>query len=294
MFARAVARIMPIRASYWIAERVADIWYLTGPRIRANVAYNLSLLPGGPAGEREVAAHTQRTMRNFARVVAEFLYLPRFNPENIGRLVDMESFADLKRTMAGRPAILVTAHLGNWELAAVAIAMSGVDLHVVVYDHPDPRVARLFRRHRAAKGLKMMPVKQAGRSVIKVLRAASVGVVGDRDYSGHGTEATFLGVRVSVPSAYAGLALSMKVPVIAGFCIRHGDGKYRLTLQQTVYDPERDRMTQEEILEACLRIFEKGVENHTEQWYFFERVDRRWGDPEEVSGQEEMSHGQAT
>jgi len=71
----------------------------------------------------------------------------------------------------------------------------------------------------------------------------------------------------------------MQVPVIAGFCIKQGDGKYRLTLEEVVYDPLRNRMTQEEILEACLRIFEKGVEKHPEQWYFFERVDRQWGSP---------------
>lgn len=279
ILAQAITRIMPIRVSYWIAERVADIWYLSSPRIRDNVAYNMSLASGAPVGKKAIAAHTRRTMRNFARVVTEFLYVPRFSREDLGHLVDLDSFAGLKRKMAGRPTILVTAHLGNWELAAVAIAMSGIDLHVVVYDHPDRRVARLFRKHREAKSLKIMSVKEAVRSIMKVLQTASVGIVGDRDYSGQGTEAPFLGVSVSVPSAYAGLAVSMKIPVIAGFCIRHDDGKYCLTLEETVYDPTHNRMTQEEILQACLRIFEKGVEKHPEQWYFFERVDRRWGSP---------------
>jgi lauroyl/myristoyl acyltransferase len=163
MLARAVARVMPIGASYWIAEHVADIWYLASPQIRDNVAYNMGLVAGAPIGSEAIAIHTRRAMRNFARVVTEFLYLPRFNLETIGRLVDLTSFEDLKRRMAGRPTILVTAHLGNWELAAAAIAMSGVDLHVVVYDHPDRRVARLFRKHREAKGLKIMSVKEVFR-----------------------------------------------------------------------------------------------------------------------------------
>jgi KDO2-lipid IV(A) lauroyltransferase len=216
-------------------------------------------------------------MRNFARVVTEFLYFPRLDIGNLGDLVDLESFAALKQKMARRPAILVTAHLGNWELAAVTIAMLGIDLHVVVYDHPDRRVAGLFRRHREAKGLKVMSVRGAVRSITGVLQEASVGIVGDRAYSGQGTEARFLGAEISVPSAYAGLAVSMKVPVIAGFCLRDGTGRYRLALEETVYDPDLDRKTPEEIVEACLRIFEKGVEKHPEQWYFFERVDRQWG-----------------
>jgi KDO2-lipid IV(A) lauroyltransferase len=284
MIARAVASVMPIGFSYWIAERVADIWFLADPRIRANVEYNFSLIPGNPFAGHEIGRHTRKTMRNFARVVTEFLFFPRLKRENIGDFIDMDSFSGLKEQMAGRPGILVTAHLGNWELAAVAIAMSGVDLHVVVYDHPDPRVARLFRKHREAKGLRVMPVRQAGRAIMKALRTGSVGIVGDRDYSGQGAGARFMGVQVSVPSAYAGLAVSMKIPVIVGFCIRDSDGKYRLTLQETVYDPVRDHKTPEEIVQDSLRIFEKGVEKHPEQWYFFERVDTRWVSPRKRSG----------
>ncbi len=278
IIARMVARFMPIQVSYWLAERVADIWYVSSPGIRANVAYNLRLVPGGAVTGR-AAAHTRRTMRNFARVVTEFLYFPRLNPDNLGDLVDEDSFGGLKGRMTGKPTILVTAHLGNWELAAAAIAMLGIDLHVVVYDHPDPRVARLFRKHRETKGLKIMSVKEAARSIMGVLRTGSVGIVGDRDYTGQGTDARFLGVTVSVPSAYAGLAVSMNIPVIAGLCVRQEGGKYRLSLEETVYDPEHSRKTPEEIVQACLQIFEKGVEKHPEQWYFFERVDRRWGAP---------------
>jgi len=279
LIARIVARVMPIRMACWIAERVADIWYLSSPRIRDSVAYNLRLLPKGPATGRAAAEHTRRAMRNFARVVTEFLYFPRLSAENLQDLVDLDSFGGLRRKMAGKPTILVTAHLGNWELAAATLAMLGIDLHVVVYDHPDQRVARLFRKHREAKGLKTMSVTGAARSIMRVLRGASVGIVGDRDYSGQGTDARFLGVTVSVPSAYAGLAVSMKIPVIAGLCVRQADGKYGLTLEETVYDPMHNRKTPEEIVQACLQIFEKGVEKHPEQWYFFERVDRRWGSP---------------
>jgi KDO2-lipid IV(A) lauroyltransferase len=283
MLARIIARVMPLVISYWIAERAADIWYLLSSRTRANVAYNLSLVPGAPRSDSERAHLTRRILRNFARVVTEFLYLPRFDESNLDKLVDLESFRDLRQSMEDRPAILITSHLGNWELAAVTLAMLGVNLSVIVFDHPDPRVARLFRKRREAKGLKVMSVKEAVRQIAGALRNTSVGIVGDRDYSGQGREARFLGVKMRVPFAYAGLAVAMERPVVVGFCVRQEDGRYALRLHETVYDPPDDGKTEEEIVEGCLGIFEKGVEKYTGQWYFFERVDRRWGIPRRPS-----------
>jgi lauroyl/myristoyl acyltransferase len=258
LLARLAARTMPLQACYWIAERAADVWYVASPRTRANVAYNLSLVPGAPPGGRPRARLIRRMLRNFARVVAEFLYLPRIDTAGLGSLVDLDSFRGLTETLAGRRAILVTSHLGNWELAAAVTAMLGIDLHLVVYDHPDSRVARVFRERREAKGLKVMSVKGAAREIIGALRKASVGIVGDRDYSGGGKEARLLGVSV-------------------GMCVRQPDGRYGLVFRETVYDPGSDTKTADEIVQACLRIFEKGVEKYTEQWYFFERVGGRWG-----------------
>jgi KDO2-lipid IV(A) lauroyltransferase len=279
LLARLVARLLPLRLSYWIAARVADIWYISSPRTRSNVAYNLGLVPGAPEAEASRVKLAQRIMRNFARVVTEFLHFPRLSRTNLGNVVDLDSFGRVRETMGRTPAILITAHIGNWELAAMTIAMLGADLHVVVYDHPDTRVARLFRERRQTKGLKVMTVKQAAREITGALRTASVGIVADRDYSGQGTEVRFLGVPVKVPSAYASLAVAMQVPVIVGFCVRQEDGKYHLALEETVYSPPHDKKTAEEIVEACVRTFEKGVEKYLEQWYFFERVDRRWGSP---------------
>jgi KDO2-lipid IV(A) lauroyltransferase len=277
LLARVLARVAPLGLSYWIAERIADLWYVSSPGIREDVGYNLGLVPGLPEGDRSRAVLTRRIMQNFARVVTEFLYLPRLTRENLHRLVDLDSFASLREVMKRGPTILVTAHLGNWELAAATIAMLGIDLYVVVYDHPDPRVAGMFRQRRQAKGLKVMSVKEAAREITRSLRTASVGIVGDRDYSGQGSEVRLLGQPVRVPTAYARLAASLDVPVIVGFCVRHGDGKYRLTLEKTVHEPPERMLTAEEIIEDCVRMFEKAVEKYPEQWYFFERVGGQWG-----------------
>lgn len=211
-------------------------------------------------------------MRNFAKAVTDFLYLPRITGRGLGRLVDLESLAAARDLVAGKPALLVTAHLGNWEVGAAAMAMMGVDLHVVVYDHPDPRIAAFFRKRREAKGLKVMSVRSAARSLAAALETSSVGIAGDRDFTGQGTSSRFFGLETKVPSAYAGLAIAKGVRIIPAFCVRHSDGKYHFELEQPIAVPANGAADAAAIVARCLAVFEKYIEKYPEQWYLFRKI----------------------
>ena len=270
--ARAVAAVLPLNWSYWVAERIGDIWYASSRHLRGNLAHNLTLLPtaGGTRAQRSRLA--RRIVRNFAGVVAEFLYLPRIDVKHLDRIVDLESFMKLKQEMAGRPAILLTAHLGNWELAAAAGAMLGIRLYVIALDHADPRIAAIFRSRREARGLTVMSVKSAAKDLALVLEAASVGIAGDRDFTGQGMPVDFFGVPTKVPSAYAGLAASRGIPVIPAFCVRGQDGKYHLESESAIVATADDRDGAADIVRRSIRIFEKHIEKYPEQWYRFDRI----------------------
>ncbi|MFH1312171.1 MAG: lysophospholipid acyltransferase family protein [Candidatus Eisenbacteria bacterium] len=272
ILARIAGAMLPLRISYRIAERVADIWYALSPRTRENLKYNLNLVPGTKGDEAAITKTSRAIMRNFARMVTEFLYLPRLKAVDLERLVDVESFTRLKAMLRSGSAIFVTAHMGNWELGAAMVAMMGIDLNVVVYDHPDPRIARLFRERREAKGLKVMSVKEAARHMRSLTEHSSVGIVADRDFTGQGTEVDLFGVKATVPDGYAAHAVTHGIPVIAGFCIRKDDGKYHLVLEEPLFIPGRSDVTAAEVVTRFTRLLEKCVEEHTEQWYFFQRV----------------------
>ncbi len=237
--------------------------------------YNLELVAGLNHDSRNLRSLTRTIMINFARMVTEFFYLPRMDLAAISDLVDVQSFQKLKRIIGKNNAVLATAHVGNWELAAAVAASIGIDLHVVVYDHPDPRVAQLFRRYREARGIKVMPITGAAARMRSALRAGSLGIVADRDFTGKGIEVSFLGVRVSVPSGYVALAVSEGVPIIPGFCLRDSDGKYRLMVEEPLFSPGRTSPDVAHIVASYIRLVEKQVEKHPEQWYLFDRVGGR-------------------
>jgi KDO2-lipid IV(A) lauroyltransferase len=272
LLARMVAAILPIKISYWIADRVADIWYWLRPARKKNLRNNLSLVADLGGDPEVILKLPRKVMRNFARMVTEFLYLPRINPENLDRYIDVESFRPLVAVLKQGPAILVTAHVGNWELGAAVVAMMGINIKAVVYDHPDPRIARMFRDRRRQKGVGVMSVREAARQMASALEGGCLGIVGDRDYSGQGLEVDFFGLPIRVPYAYAGLALAQRIPVIVGFCLRQQDGKYGLVMEPPILPGQAD--TPRDLVQTCLRMFQKCVEKYPEQWYFLERVGR--------------------
>ncbi|MFZ1947529.1 MAG: lysophospholipid acyltransferase family protein [bacterium] len=272
--ARAVVAALPLGWACWIAERVGDVWFGASRTLRTTLDGNLRLLTALSAdavGRRRTA---RRLTRNFARVVVEFLYLPRMGPDELGRLVDLAGLDRIRRYTDRRPAVLVTGHLGNWELGAAAAARGGVDLHVVVFDHPDPRVASLFRTRREAAGLKVMSVKSAARNLEQVLETSSVGLAGDRDFTGHGVPAAFLGTSAAVPSAYAGLAAARGVPVVPAFCVKGSDGRYHLEVGEALGTGRTGQAGAAEIVAAYLAALEKLVEKYPDQWYRFDKVGR--------------------
>jgi KDO2-lipid IV(A) lauroyltransferase len=267
-----LASALPRAWSYALASTVADIWYARSSRLRRNLDLNLSLIPAlarDPGGRRKIA---RRSARNFALAIVDFLCLPSIDRDNLDRLVDVDSFRSILPFLGGRPALAVTAHLGNWEIAAATAAMLGIKLHVIVFDHPDPRVASFFRTRREAKGLKVMSVRSAARDLPAVLETSWVGLAGDRDFTGQGITVPFFGTTTTVPSGYAGLAVLKNIPVIPVFCLRFEDGRYHLEFEPPIAGPAGESPSADEIVSRCLEAFEKCIEKYPEQWYRFDKV----------------------
>lgn len=263
-------KLLPFPVSKWIARRVADVWYLIFPKRRKAVFANLGLMPNWD--KKRTKSMVKQIMRNFAEVVTEFLYLDKLKPEQWNNLIEIESLKPLLDEIGQRPAILVTGHIGNWELAAFQIARLGCNLCVVVYDNPDPKVSNLFRSMRQAMGLKVLSTSEAGRMLREVVTTHSIGIVADRDYSRRGLVTRFFGQIVTMPSGYASLAISDGIPVYCGFLIKQSDGKYRLTHLEKIYDPQSPT-DQASIVRRFISKLETIIAQHPEQWYLFERID---------------------
>lgn len=200
-------------------------------------------------------AWIERTVRacysHFGEEVAALVRLGRSGPEElIERTADTEEIRrvwegatgrgvapGLGAGDSGRGGLIVTGHLGNWELAGAAVAGSGIPISAVVKGIRNERVDRHLTELRGRLGIETIDMAEASRGVAGALdRGRAVALVADQDARESGVFVPFLGRPASTYRGPALLALRHRVPLLFGLLVREGDG-WRASLEP-VWEPD--------------------------------------------------------
>jgi KDO2-lipid IV(A) lauroyltransferase len=242
-------------------------------RYERRIADNLELALGGettPAQRRRI---TRGVLRHSARIFSEWLKLARGGD---GAWIDSAvaldpSIAILRREMErGRGVLVVTAHLGNWELLCARLRRLGLEGAVIGYERPgDPSSAWLARMRRAY-GVETLPQATSPREVLRVLQGGRVvGLLADlEDRRVDGEFLPFFGTPALTMTAPAALSRAAKVPLLPVRCVAVPGGGYRLSVEEPLaLDPVLPR--REATVELSLRLnrtFEGWIREAPEQW----------------------------
>ena len=160
------------------------------------------------------------------------------------------------------------------ELAGATAALVGLPLTVLVDAHPSPLVTRFFDARREEKGLGVIPVS-AFRKCFRILRERKLlAIVGDRAVTGQGILMPFFGKPAIVPDGHAVLARRFGAVVVPGFLVRRSDGKYDLRTDDIIEPRITDDVEGDvrDCVERCLRLFERRISEHPDQWYVFRPI----------------------
>ena len=175
--------------------------------------------------------------RNLGReVVASFLFAGE-SPERVIERTPNPTGGEplLEALSGGRGAILLTGHLGNWELAGAAVAARGVPLAAVAVRQANRLFDDDLMRNRARLGISIIRRGDAPLDVIRALRAGRVaGLVADQNIRRGGLFVDFLGTPAATARGPALLALRANVPLLLGSCVAlEGEpGRYRCELEE--------------------------------------------------------------
>ena len=175
----------------------------------------------------------------------------------------------------GRGVLLVTPHLGNWELGGAFMAQHGCQLLVLTQSEPDPRLTALRQASRARWGVETLVVGEdafAFLEIIKRLQAgATVALLVDRPPAPTAVTCTLFGQPFAASIAAAELARAAGSAIIPVFIVRANGGYRAQILPEIAYDraaignrPARLQLTQE-----ILRAFEPVIRQHVTQWFHF-------------------------
>jgi KDO2-lipid IV(A) lauroyltransferase len=144
----------------------------------------------------------------------------------------MIGFDDFRAAVAaGDGVVLLTGHLGNWELGGAAIAARGVPLDVVGKGMSNPRFERDLFALRARLGMSVIEMGEAPRLALRSLAAGRVvALLGDQSAHGGGPLLPFFGRPAVTARGPALFAVRSGAPVFVAFALRDAGASPRYTV----------------------------------------------------------------
>jgi lauroyl/myristoyl acyltransferase len=256
-------------AFFWVALR----------KIRAAIAANLEAVLG-PCGWWERQRRIHRTFRTFGWCLSE-----RYERLSTDRVFTVEAEgAEAWRELAdsGRGFIMVTAHLGAWEVGSMLPASrEGRRIHVVREAETDPRAQRFIEGLIRSCGGDLYTTHFAedprlGVDLLDALRQGEiVALQGDRPRAGGRTVETRLFDRpFALPVGLAALARAAGVPIVPVFVFREGRLRYRCILRPAI-EVAQSADRQRDLGEALGRFaadLETAIRREPHQWFCFRRI----------------------
>ncbi|MEX0953177.1 MAG: phosphatidylinositol mannoside acyltransferase [Nitriliruptoraceae bacterium] len=213
-----------------VAPRIAgDAWWrLASASRRAQVRANLRrIVP--EASTEDLEDLVREAHRSYARYWVDSFRLHRMDPAQVVASSTLEGVehADAARD-SRRGGVLVTGHLGSWDVGAMFAAQRDWSM-VVVAEVVEPRA--LFDRFVALRrgiGVEVVPLVR-GAQVMRVLErhvadGALVTLLTDRDLTRRGPIVEFFGEPCRLPAGPSVLARSAGCPVMASAFLTSGDG----------------------------------------------------------------------
>lgn len=236
-----------------------------------------SLIGKNMTGE-EIKRLTIGVYMHYGRVLFEIPHVFRLNNNNVHKYFEVEGGENLENALRkGKGVLALTAHLGNWELMAVAVNMLFGKVAAVARPMRNQAVNLLIQKLRTHCGMEVIPKQKAMRKIMAALKKNMIlGILLDQSVDWYeGEFLPFIGRTACVNKGLALLAMKTGSPVLPIFALGQENGRYRIHIGKAVDIVNTGDKTSD--LEANTLIFTRLIEEqvikYPDQWFWFHR---RW------------------
>jgi KDO2-lipid IV(A) lauroyltransferase len=232
-----------------------------------------------PAWSRNQVRHVlKRFCQHFGITVLEILQMSLLFREEISSYIRIEGEEILRQALAKkRGVILVSGHMGNWEVALQCCpGYFQRPLTGVAKKMRNQKIDRFIHKLRTRFGNRIIYKKGALPEMMQTLRQGEIlGLLMDISRRFDGVEVQFFGRRATATPAAALLALRCKSPVVPAFCHRNTKGELVIQIESPVEikktgDLRADLQTN---TQAITDRVERAIQKYPEQWFW---VLKRW------------------
>ncbi len=270
-------RLLGWRGASWVGGRLARLAYKPFG-IRRGVVERQIAAAFPALSTAQVLDTALRSYDSLGRTSIETAVLPGATAADIiARVERVEGWEHVEAARAaGRGAILVTGHLGNWEFGGAYFAARDVPIAVVARGMGNPIFEAYAGRTRRKIGMEVIHDKDAVRRTPRALRDnLCVAFVSDHDALGlASTFVPFFGRPAKTPRGPAVFALRFDVPVLFVAIVREPSGKYAVLIEPVPIARSGDREADiDRIVLAYTEMLERYIRLYPAQ-YFWQH--RRW------------------
>jgi lauroyl/myristoyl acyltransferase len=272
-----VARFIPMRFGYFLAERGGDILFLLSAKRRNTVWHNVQLALGAASDKRIIKRKVRNIFRNAVKNYFDLTKLSQMNFDNLDGKVRIEGMHHLTQAVNnGKGVIIASAHIGNFEFASHVLASNGIEMLILVETFDTNQLLRKIVALRQRKGIRILPVSISGikEGIQTLRRGGTVLIVFDRDIQGNGIKVKFLGEQTSFPVGVVDLALRTGSTIIPIFSLRGPKNTTSLFIEPPLILSDKENRDQalRANLECLVGILEKYIRQYPDQWVVLEPV----------------------
>lgn len=275
-FAVAVRRLSPESACA-LGRSLGTVAHILSGRRR--VAY--ADLKAAFGARYDAAARRRLVRRHYEHLglcLIELLRFPLLTRETVERDIAIPELTRFYEAIhQERGVLLLTAHLGNWELLQIVSGIFGKPIYALMRDQKYPRLNGLLNEFRKSRGSGVVSLGMGLRDLLRALRRSElVGVLGDQSAGKHqGLIVSFFGRKTTIPTGAFELASRTGAVLLPAFITRRENEKHDIYLGAPVSVP-RDTSEAEAFrpaVESYVHTLEALITKHPEQWLW---AKKRW------------------
>jgi len=219
-------------------------------------------------------------IKNFAMIgenLVDALRLTKFENEKLDKIVRIKNGKNIRKLFnRGKGLIVVTAHLGCWELIPAYFSQKGYPINIITREVYDKNINKEINRIRKTFNVKIVDRTHAPIVALKkLLRGEIVGILMDQHAKRNSVSIDFLGRKAETAVGPAYFAMKTAASVIPIAIHRLPDKTHLIEVGEEL-KITRTGNQEEDILEntrRCSKAIEHFIAKYPDEWVWFHK---RW------------------
>jgi lauroyl/myristoyl acyltransferase len=253
-----------VSAAYFLLNFVVPFYFIFLPKARKNLALTFKYIPN--FNQAKILSIVYMNFLNLGKsLIDNFAILTKWSSKYTCSQDGGEYLIDL--ITKSKPAILISGHIGSWNIAGEFLKKQDGIVNVVMFDGEAKRIKRLVEKNIGDSNYKIIPIKDDLSHLFKIKTAIDnkelICIHSDRNLEGAKTIATkIFNKKVHLPLGPFAIASKLNIPYSFVFSIKVSMYKYHFTATkpQISSDPQI-------IANEFAEVLSEKLSKHPEQWF---------------------------